>query len=83
MNAKLPLITALACMLALPLHAQQDATQMDAARLAHALDRLSNTARVLYIAAHPDDENTRLMTYLANGRHVSARYLSMTRGGEG
>ena len=83
MNAKLPLITALACMLALPLHAQQDATQMDAARLAHALDRLSNTARVLYIAAHPDDENTRLLTYLANGRHVSARYLSMTRGGGG
>jgi len=69
--------------LPLSLHAQQEATQMDAARLAHALDRLSNTARVLYIAAHPDDENTRLLAYLANGRHVSARYLSMTRGGGG
>ncbi|HKU42942.1 MAG TPA: PIG-L family deacetylase [Polyangiales bacterium] len=56
---------------------------MDAARLAHALDRLSNTARVLYVAAHPDDENTRLLAYLANGRHVSAAYLSMTRGGGG
>jgi LmbE family N-acetylglucosaminyl deacetylase len=56
---------------------------MDAAHLAHALDRLSTTARVLYVAAHPDDENTRFLAYLANGRHVSARYLSMTRGGGG
>ena len=56
---------------------------MDAGRLAHALDRLANTARVLYIAAHPDDENTRLLGYLANARHVSATYLAMTRGGGG
>jgi len=56
---------------------------MDAARLAHALDRLAGTGRVLYVAAHPDDENTRLLAYLANGRHLSAAYLSMTRGGGG
>ncbi|HKP63380.1 MAG TPA: PIG-L family deacetylase [Polyangiales bacterium] len=56
---------------------------MDAARLAHALDRLSVTARVLYVAAHPDDENTRLLAFLANSRHVGATYLSMTRGGGG
>lgn len=63
------------------LHAQE--VTMDAARLAHALDRLSSTTRVLYIAAHPDDENTRLLAYLANARHVTAQYLSMTRGGGG
>ncbi|MGD9765027.1 MAG: PIG-L family deacetylase [Candidatus Binatia bacterium] len=56
---------------------------MHAGMLAHALDRLANTGRVLYIAAHPDDENTRLLTYLANHRHVAAAYLSMTRGGGG
>ncbi|MEY4579400.1 MAG: hypothetical protein RL701_4103, partial [Pseudomonadota bacterium] len=56
---------------------------MDSARLAHALDRLSSTVRVLYIAAHPDDENTRLLAYLANARHVNVQYLSMTRGGGG
>src|SRR5262245_66610180 len=56
---------------------------MDAARLAHALDRLSVTARVLYVAAHPDDENTRLLAFLANSRHVGATYLSTTRGGGG
>ncbi len=56
---------------------------MHAGKLAHELDRLANTARVLYVAAHPDDENTRLLAYLANQRHVGAAYLSMTRGGGG
>jgi LmbE family N-acetylglucosaminyl deacetylase len=56
---------------------------MDAGSLAHALDRLRGTARVLYVAAHPDDENTRLLAHLANARHVTAAYLSMTRGGGG
>jgi LmbE family N-acetylglucosaminyl deacetylase len=51
--------------------------------LAHTLDRLATTGRVLYIGAHPDDENTRLLAYLANSRHLSAAYLSMTRGGGG
>src|SRR5512144_3189501 len=54
---------------------------MNAANLAHALDRLASSGRVLYIADHPDDENTRLLAYLANDRHVTAAYLSMTRGG--
>ena len=56
---------------------------MHAGMLAHALDRLATTARVLYVAAHPDDENTRLLAYFANARHVTAAYLSMTRGGGG
>ena len=56
---------------------------MHAGMLAHALDRLAVTGRVLYVAAHPDDENTRLLAYLANGRHWTAAYLSMTRGGGG
>jgi LmbE family N-acetylglucosaminyl deacetylase len=56
---------------------------MDAGHLAHAVDRIGVTARVLYIAAHPDDENTRLLAYLANARHLTVAYLSMTRGGGG
>ena len=35
---------------------------------------------VLYIAAHPDDENTQLLAYLARGRGVRTGYLSLTRG---
>ena len=38
---------------------------------------------MLYVATHPDDENTRLMTYLANVRHLDVAYLAMTRGGGG
>src|SRR5438046_7027479 len=38
---------------------------------------------VLYVAAHPDDENTQLITYLALGRHYRTAYLSGTRGDGG
>ena len=58
-------------------------TDLPAGALAHALDRVATTGRVLYIAAHPDDENTRLLAYLANVRHLEVGYLSMTRGGGG
>ena len=56
---------------------------MHAGELAHQLDRLSRTGRVLYVAAHPDDENTRLLAYLANAEHLEVAYLSLTRGGGG
>ncbi len=38
---------------------------------------------VLYIAAHPDDENTQLIAYLARGRAYRTAYLSLTRGDGG
>ena len=38
---------------------------------------------MLYIAAHPDDENTRLLAYLANEKKVRTGYLSLTRGDGG
>lgn len=38
---------------------------------------------VLYIAAHPDDENTLLIAYLARGRNYRTAYLSITRGDGG
>jgi LmbE family N-acetylglucosaminyl deacetylase len=38
---------------------------------------------VLYIAAHPDDENNRLLAYLARGRALRTGYLSLTRGDGG
>lgn len=38
---------------------------------------------MLYIAAHPDDENTRMITYLANEKKVRTGYLSLTRGDGG
>jgi LmbE family N-acetylglucosaminyl deacetylase len=47
------------------------------------LQKLSVVGSVLYIAAHPDDENTSLLTYLASGRGLRAVYLSATRGDGG
>jgi LmbE family N-acetylglucosaminyl deacetylase len=56
---------------------------MDAARIRLALDRLDVVGSALMIAAHPDDENTALLAWLANGRKVRTAYLSMTRGDGG
>lgn len=47
------------------------------------LDKLKITGSALYIAAHPDDENTRLIAYLANHEKVRTAYLSATRGDGG
>jgi LmbE family N-acetylglucosaminyl deacetylase len=51
--------------------------------LAEQVAGIGNTMRVLMIGAHPDDEDTRLLTWLARGRHVETAYLSLTRGDGG
>ena len=47
------------------------------------LKKLNVLGSVLYVAAHPDDENTRLISYLANGELYRTAYLSATRGDGG
>ncbi|MDJ0365514.1 PIG-L family deacetylase [Hymenobacter sp. H14-R3] len=47
------------------------------------LKKLNVLGSVMYIAAHPDDENTRLLAYFANGRQLETSYLSCTRGDGG
>jgi LmbE family N-acetylglucosaminyl deacetylase len=54
-----------------------------AAALANELAGLGVSARVLMIGAHPDDEDTQLLAFLARGRHVETAYLSLTRGDGG
>jgi len=49
----------------------------------HAIRKLQVLGSVLYIAAHPDDENTRLITYLSKDRMLRTGYLSLTRGDGG
>ncbi|WP_373496183.1 PIG-L family deacetylase [Aquiflexum sp.] len=51
--------------------------------LYHKLLRFQDTKRVLFVAAHPDDENTRLIAYLGNAKHAEVAYLSLTRGDGG
>ena len=55
----------------------------DAAAIQLALNKLQVLESVLYVAAHPDDENTRLIACLVNGRLADTAYLSMTRGDGG
>ncbi len=45
--------------------------------------KLNVLGTVLYIAAHPDDENTRLISYYANEKKYRTGYLSLTRGDGG
>ncbi len=47
------------------------------------LKKLKVIGSVLYVAAHPDDENTRLLAYLSKERLYRTGYLSMTRGDGG
>jgi LmbE family N-acetylglucosaminyl deacetylase len=70
-------------LLAMTLSPSLNPSQLDAAHLQRALERLPEGARILYIAAHPDDENTRLLSWLVQEKKVRAAYLSITRGDGG
>ena len=54
-----------------------------ASEIYHKLEKLNFLGSALYVAAHPDDENTRLISYLANDMHAKTAYLSLTRGDGG
>ncbi len=58
-------------------------TQLNAVDIQLRLDRMLVVTRVMYVAAHPDDENTQLLTYLSHGRGAQTAYLSLTRGDGG
>ena len=54
-----------------------------AADILLSIEKLNVLGRVLYVAAHPDDENTALISFWANGALYDAAYLSITRGDGG
>src|ERR1043165_4888436 len=64
------------CLFVIPaiVFAQQQPTP-DAAHIKAQLKKLNVLGSVLYVAAHPDDENTRIITYMANDRQVETAYL--------
>ena len=55
----------------------------NAAEIQLMLQKLNVLGTVLYVAAHPDDENTKLIAYLANEKLYNTAYLSATRGDGG
>src|SRR5918993_2076523 len=83
---KKPSPLAVLVLLLLSAHASaraQTPSVMDAAETQLALKRMTVVGSALYVGAHPDDENTALLAYLANERGVRAAYLSVTRGDGG
>lgn len=56
---------------------------LNAAELYQSLLRLNTLGSALYIAAHPDDENTRLIAYLTQHDHIRTGYMALTRGDGG
>jgi LmbE family N-acetylglucosaminyl deacetylase len=76
--ARTPILALLCTACIAPAFAQRELSGSAEARLS--LDRLNIVGSVLMIAAHPDDENTALLAYLARGRKVRTGYLSLTRG---
>ena len=64
-------------------HGQTGYQKTGAAELLRAIERLAVVGNVLYVAAHPDDENTRLLAYLSGEELARTAYLSLTRGDGG
>lgn len=77
----LPVI--LLCILAVFTAQAQKPRHYTSSEIMHELEKLQVLGTVMYVAAHPDDENTRLISFLANERKVQTIYLSVTRGDGG
>lgn len=61
----------------------QTAKNTPSSEIFQSLQKLNFLGSVLYVAAHPDDENTRLISYFANEKKARTAYLSLTRGDGG
>lgn len=61
----------------------QTSPELNSAEILLGMKKLNTVGSVLYIAAHPDDENTRLLGYLAKEKNLRTGYLSLTRGDGG
>lgn len=64
------------------LQAQQP-KKLNSSEIYKEIQKLNFLGSVLYVAAHPDDENTRLISYVSNDLNARTAYLSMTRGDGG
>ena len=78
-----PLLVSCLCLAGVVRATAQPPSPLDAARRRVALEKLRVMGRALYVGAHPDDENTALLAYLASERKVGVAYLSLTRGDGG
>jgi len=82
-RAALVLVLVLAALAAPALRAAAPAETPNVAEIRLALAKLNVVGGVLYVAAHPDDENTAFLAWASREKLVDAGYLSMTRGDGG
>ncbi|WPR72983.1 PIG-L family deacetylase [Flavobacterium sp. NG2] len=61
----------------------QQPQKPNSAEIYNQIQKLNFLGSVLYIAAHPDDENTKLISYFSNEKKARTAYLSLTRGDGG
>ncbi|WP_040280980.1 PIG-L family deacetylase [Psychroserpens damuponensis] len=61
----------------------QQPKKQTSAEIFESVKKLNFLGSVLYVAAHPDDENTRLIAYMSNEVKARTAYLSLTRGDGG
>ena len=61
----------------------QKPEKLNSSEIYQKIEKLNFLGSVLYLAAHPDDENTRLISYLSNEKKAQTAYLSLTRGDGG
>lgn len=71
------------CLCLAPFSFSQAPQSWTSADMYLALRKLNVLGSVLYVAAHPDDENTRLIAYLSKDKMYRTGYLSLTRGDGG
>lgn len=61
----------------------QPIKELSSSEIKIALQKLNTLGSVLYIAAHPDDENTAVLSYFSYGQKLRTGYLALTRGDGG
>ncbi|HTH48990.1 MAG TPA: PIG-L family deacetylase [Candidatus Limnocylindria bacterium] len=81
--AALPLSMVMSAWVAVSVQAADATASTSPAAILQDLRSFRETGTVLHLAAHPDDENTQLITYLSRGRGYRTAYLSITRGDGG
>lgn len=76
------LVFLLSCITIISTIAQQP-NKPSTSEIYESIQKLNFLGSVLYVAAHPDDENTRLISYMSNQVKARTAYLSLTRGDGG
>ena len=80
---KFPFFYVLLLLISFQIVLSQKPSKPNAVEIYNQIQKLNFLGTVLYVAAHPDDENTRLISFMSNEKKARTGYLSLTRGDGG